>query len=162
MSNVNKLTFVPVREAFKHEAHHFTVWLEDNIDALNERLNLDLTVIEREKSVGSFNVDLLCEDSFGNRVIVENQLEKTDHDHLGKLVTYLINLDATVAIWIATEIRPEHQRVIDWFNEMSSADYSFYVVQVEAILLDNSAYAPLFTVLSRPDEQTKVIGGERF
>lgn len=94
MNSVAKITSVSIRDAFRHEANNFTVWLEDNIDALAERLGMDLAVVEREKSVGSFKVDLLCEDQNGNHIIVENQLEKTDHDHLGKLLTYLINLDA--------------------------------------------------------------------
>lgn len=161
MNNIGKIAVVPVRDAFRHEAHDFTVWLEDNIDALAERVGIDLTVIEREKSVGSFNVDLLCEDENGHYVIVENQLERTNHDHLGKLMTYLINLDASVAIWVATNIRPEHQRVIDWLNEMSGADYAFYAVQVEAVRIADSPYAPLFTVLAGPDEQTREIGEQK-
>ena len=161
MTNISKITVVPVRDAFQHEALDFTVWLEDNIDALAERIDMELTVVEREKSVGSFSVDLLCEDEAGNHVIIENQLERTNHDHLGKLMTYLINLDATVAIWVATDIRPEHQRVIDWLNEMPSADYAFYAVQVEAVRIGDSPYAPLFTVLSRPDEQTREIGEQK-
>lgn len=161
MSTIGKITVVPVRDAFRHESYDFTVWLEDNIDALAERIGMELTVIEREKSVGSFNVDLLCEDDLGNHVIIENQLERTDHDHLGKLMTYLINLDATIAIWVATDIRPEHQRVIDWLNEMSSADFAFYAIQVEAVRIGDSPYAPLFTVLSGPDEQTREIGDKK-
>ena len=84
---IEKMEFVPLRKAFPHEAHNFTVWLEENIDALCERIGMDLTVLDREKSVGSFNVDLFCEDSDGNYVIIENQIEKSDHDHLGKLLT---------------------------------------------------------------------------
>src|SRR5215207_6128288 len=98
--SVGKITKVPVREAFPHEALHFTQWLETNIEALSEQLGLELTVLERERTVGDFHVDLLCEDHNGNRVIIENQLERTNHDHLGKVLTYLVNLDAQVAIWI--------------------------------------------------------------
>jgi hypothetical protein len=158
---VQKIEVVPIREAFRHEAHSFTVWLEDNIDALGERLGMELTVLQREKSVGSFNLDLFCEDENGRQVIIENQLEKTNHDHLGKLLTYLINLDASVAVWVATDIRPEHQRVIDWLNTISSADYAFYAVQVEAVRIGESPYGPLFTVMAQPDEQTREIGEQR-
>ena len=141
-----------------HEAHNFTVWLENNIEALSDRLGFSLNVLEREKSVGSFNVDLFCEDIQGDYVIIENQLERTDHTHLGQLMTYLVNLDAKTAIWVATEIRSEHQRVIDWLNEMTSEDFSFFAVKVEAIRIGESPYAPLFTILAQPDEQTRLIG----
>ncbi len=158
MTTIGKIQRASLREAFRHEAHNFTVWLENNIDALGESLDLELTVVEREKSVGSFNVDLFCEDKHGNRVIVENQLERSDHDHLGKLLTYLVNLDATRAIWVTSDARPEHERVIDWLNESMGADFSFYLVQVEAIRIGESPYAPLFTVVAGPDEQTREIG----
>lgn len=156
--NIGKLDIVPVREAFRHEAHNFTLWLESNIETLSERIGIELTVLEREKSVGSFNVDLFCEDSDGNYVIIENQLERTDHDHLGKLLTYLVNLEARTAIWVTPEVRPEHERVIDWLNEATSSDYAFYLVRVEAVRIGNSPYAPLFTILAAPDAQTREIG----
>ncbi|KAB2855881.1 MAG: DUF91 domain-containing protein, partial [Anaerolineae bacterium] len=101
--NVSKLEVVPIREAFRHEAHNFTVWLEQNIEALSEEIGFQITVIDREKSVGSFNVDLLCEDAKGNTIIVENQLERTDHRHLWQVLTYLVNLEATTAIWVTTD-----------------------------------------------------------
>lgn len=159
--NIGKIEIVPIRQAFAHEAHNFTVWLEENIDALSNRIGIELSVIEREKSVGSFNVDLFCEDMSGNTVIIENQLERTDHDHLGKLLTYMVNLDAKTAIWVATEARPEHQRVIDWLNESTGVDNRFYFVQVEAIRIGDSPFAPLFTVLAQPDEQTHEIGEQK-
>lgn len=161
MTTISKIEVVPIRQAFKHEALNFSIWLEENIEALSERIGLDLTVIEREKSVGSFNVDLFCEDQNGNTVIVENQLERTDHDHLGKLLTYMVNLEAKTAIWVATEARQEHQRVIDWLNESTGSDYGFYFVQVEAIRIGDSPYAPLFTLLAQPDEQTRAIGEQK-
>ncbi|MEZ4667860.1 MAG: DUF4268 domain-containing protein [Anaerolineae bacterium] len=159
--DIGKLEIVPLREAFRHEAHNFTTWLENNIEALSERIGIELTVLEREKAVGSFTVDLFCEDDDGNTVIVENQLERTDHDHLGKLLTYMVNLDAKTAIWVATEVRQEHMRVIDWLNEATGADTGFYFVKVEAIRIGDSPYAPLFTVLAGPDEQTREIGEQK-
>lgn len=159
--DIGKIEIVPIRQAFGHEAANFTVWMEQNIDALSERIGIKLTVLERERSVGSFSLDLFCEDENGDAVIIENQLERTDHDHLGKLLTYMINLEAKTAIWVATEVRPEHQRVIDWLNEATGANTSFYFVKVEAIRIGLSPYAPLFTVLSRPDEQTREIGEQK-
>jgi len=163
MSNtmISRLEIVPIRNVFQKEAQHFTTWLESHIEALSERLGLQLTVVQREKQVGDFNVDLLCEDSNGRPVIIENQLERTDHDHLGKLLTYLVNLDASTAIWITTEPRLEHQKVIDWLNESTAADISFYLVKAEATRIGDSPFAPLFTVLSEPDKQTKEIGEKK-
>ncbi len=159
--NIRKIEIVPIRDAFRHEALNFTYWLEQNIDALSERLGLQLTVLEREKSVGSFNVDLFCEDETGNTVIVENQLETSDHDHLGKLLTYIVNLEAKTAIWVTTDVRPEHLKVVSWLNETTGADTSFYAVKVEAIRIGDSPFAPLFTVLSGPDKQTRDIGEQK-
>lgn len=158
---VSRLEIVPIRKAFQKEAIHFTTWLEGHIEALAERLGLQLTVVQREKEVGDFNVDLLCEDGDGRPVIVENQLERTDHDHLGKVLTYLVNLDASTAIWLTTEPRTEHQKVIDWLNESTAADIKFYLVKVEATRIGDSPYAPLFTVLSMPDKQTKEVGEKK-
>lgn len=158
MGNVAKPIYVNVREAFKHEAHNFTIWLESNIDALADRLGLKLTVKAREHQVKDFKLDLLCEDESGNAVIIENQLERTDHDHLGKVLTYLVNLEAKVAIWITPEPRIEHIQVMNWLNENTEAGTSFYLVRVEAIRIGDSPYAPLFTPIIMPDEQTKATG----
>src|SRR3989304_5844504 len=92
---ITKLETVSLRNAFPNEARDLTPWLADKIDALGERLDLNLSIEQREKAVGDFQVDLLCQDDQGRKVIVENQLEETDHDHLGKLLTYLVNLGAT-------------------------------------------------------------------
>lgn len=156
--NISRLEVVPVRTAFPKESHHFTTWLESHVDALADRLGLDLTVVQKEKPVGDFSLDLLCEDADGHRVIIENQLERTDHDHLGKVLTYLVNLDAKAAIWVTTESRPEHQKVIDWLNESTGDDLAFYLVKVEAVRIGQSPYAPLFTPLAEPDHQAKEIG----
>lgn len=159
--NISKIKIVPVRQAFRHEAKDFTAWLEQNIDALSDRLGFRLTVLEREKAVGSFSVDLLCEDENGDLVIVENQLEAADHSHLGQLLTYMVNLDAKTAIWVATEAKTEHERVIDWLNETTAADVSFYFIKVEAVQVDDSNHAPLFTVVARPDKQVRQVGQQK-
>jgi Domain of unknown function (DUF4268) len=159
--NISRLEIVPVRKAFPHEAQHFTSWLESHIDALNERLGIELHVVQKEKAVGDFSLDLLCEDAEGRAVIIENQLEQTDHKHLGQLLTYFVNLNAGAAIWVTTEPRQEHQRVIEWLNESAGVDLAFYLVKVEATRIGNSPYAPLFTVLAGPDTQTKEIGEKK-
>ena len=101
-----------MREVWKHEAHDFTQWLENNIDVLNEALDLNLVSADREQSAGEFSVDFVAEDKNGETVIIENQLEKSNHDHLGKLITYLTGMEAKSAIWIVSDPRPEHVKAI--------------------------------------------------
>ena len=147
---VGKLEIVPVRKIWEHEAYDFTTWLFDNCDVLNEQVGLSISPIEKEKSAGSFSVDILAEDSSGRAVIIENQLEKTDHDHLGKLLTYMSNLDAKTAIWISTKPRPEHVTAIDFLNEMVPQDTHFYLLKLQAFRIGDSAPAPLFSIESGP------------
>lgn len=153
---ISKITRVPLREVWKHEATDFTTWLEVNIDVLNEALDLNLSNIEREKNAGSFSVDLVAEDDKGNPVVIENQLEKSNHDHLGKIITYLTSLGAKTAIWIVADPRPEHINAITWLNESSSAD--FFLLKVEAIKIGDSPPAPLLTLIVGPTEEVRNIG----
>jgi len=153
---IGKLERVKLKEVWPHEALDFTPWLEDNVEVLNEVLDLNLSNVEREKSAGAFNVDLVAEDGNGKPVVIENQLEKSDHDHLGKLVTYLTSLDALTGIWIVADPRPEHVNAITWLNESSSA--SFYLLKVEAIRIDDSNPAPLLTLIVGPSEEGRVVG----
>jgi RecB family endonuclease NucS len=97
---IGKIKRVPLRDVWRHEALEFTKWLQDNMDVLNEVVGLSLSNAERERSAGDFNVDLVAEDAAGNPVIIENQLERSNHDHLGKLLTYLVAIGAKAAIWI--------------------------------------------------------------
>jgi hypothetical protein len=153
---IGKLQRVPLRTVWKHEARDFTTWLQENIDILNEVLNLNLDNVEREQSAGRFSVDLVAEDESSHTVIIENQLEKSDHDHLGKLITYLSSFDAVAAIWIVAEPRPEHINAINWLNESSAAD--FYLVKVEAVKIGDSPPAPLLTLIVGPSEEVKQVG----
>ncbi|MDP1700622.1 MAG: DUF4268 domain-containing protein [Aestuariivirga sp.] len=155
MNSIGKLERVALREVWKHEAYDFTQWLQDNIDVLNEALNITLVNVDREQAAGSFSIDLVAEDEGGAKVIIENQLEKSNHDHLGKLITYLTALNARVAIWIVAEPRPEHVAAISWLNDSSSA--TFYLVKVEAVRIGISPPAPLLTVIVGPsDEKSEV------
>ncbi len=154
--NVGRLQRVALREVWKHEAQDFTQWLQNNIEVLNESLDLNLTGAERERSAGDFNVDLVAEDEDGGTVVIENQLEKSNHDHLGKLITYLTAIGAKTAVWIVSDPRPEHVAAITWLNGSSSAD--FYMVKVEAVRIGDSAAAPLFTRIVGPSVETKEVG----
>ncbi len=153
---IGKIKRVALREVWKHEALDFTQWLQDNIDVLNEVLDIDLSNPEREQSAGSFNVDIVAEDDSGDPVVIENQLEKSDHNHLGKIITYLVAIGAKTAIWIVADPRPEHVSSINWLNESSSAN--FYLLKVDAIKIGESPPAPLITVIVGPSEESKGFG----
>ena len=156
IGTIGKLERVPLREVWKHEAHDFTQWLEQNIDILNESLDLNLISVDREQAAGAFSVDLVAEDEGGGTVIIENQLEKSDHDHLGKVLTYLAGMGARAAVWIVSDPRPEHVAAISWLNESSSA--AFYMVKVEAVRIADSPAAPLLTLIVGPSEESADLG----
>ncbi len=151
IDQIGRLERVPLREVWKHEAYDFTQWLQENVDVLNAAINLTLVNIEREQAAGTFSIDLVAEDEGGAKVIIENQLEKSNHDHLGKLITYLTALNARAAIWIVADPRPEHVAAISWLNDSSSA--AFYLVKVEAVRIGASPPAPLLTVIVAPSEE---------
>ncbi|RYX82147.1 DUF4268 domain-containing protein [bacterium] len=154
--NIGRLERVPLREVWKHEAHDFTHWLQSNLDVLSDAVDLNLISAEREKAAGSFSIDLVAEEENGSTVIIENQLEKSNHDHLGKLITYLSAIAAKAAVWIVSDPRPEHVAAVAWLNESSSAD--FYMVKVEAVRIGTSPAAPLFTLIVGPSEATEEVG----
>lgn len=104
---IGKITRIPLREVWHREDRDFTTWIRDNIDVVAEQLGLELVNAEREQAAGSFSVDIVAETDDGRAVVIENQLERSDHDHLGKLLTYLAAFDAKVAVWIVSEPRPE-------------------------------------------------------
>lgn len=153
---IGKLERVALREVWKHEALNFTQWLQENIDVLNSALDLNLVNVDREQAAGSFSIDLVAEDAGGGTIIIENQLEKSNHDHLGKLLTYLTAMAAKAAIWIVSDPRPEHVAAITWLNESSSAN--FYMVKVEAVRIGDSPAAALFTLIVGPSDESKSVG----
>lgn len=153
---IGKLERVPLREVWRHEAYDFTQWLEQNIDVLNAALDLNLVNVDREQAAGAFSIDLVAEDANGGTVIIENQLAKSDHDHLGKLITYLNVMSAKAAVWIVSDPRPEHLAAVAWLNQAAGAD--FYMVKVEAVRIGESPPAPLFTLIVGPSEEAKEVG----
>ena len=160
MHVIGRLKRVPLRQVWKHEARDFTKWLRDNLDVLNEITGLELSGAECEQSCGAFSVDLLAEDGSGDPAVIENQLGKSDHDHLGKLITYLTMLDAKVAVWIVSNPRAEHVKSVVWLNESTAA--SFYLVKLEAVVVGTSEGdsdpAPLLTLVVGPSEESKKTG----
>jgi hypothetical protein len=156
---VGKIKRVPLRDVWGNEASHFTTWLEDNIDQLSNFLGFEMTVKEREQQVGSFSLDLLAETQNGNLVVIENQLERSDHKHLGQVLTYITNINAKIAIWITSDARQEHINVINWLNEQT--ENQFFLIAVEAISIDDSRPAPYFSVICRPDADLRDVGIHR-
>ncbi len=152
---IGRIQRIPLSEVWSHEALNFTPWLKKNVDVLVEATGLQLndSDIACEQAAGAFRVDIVAKDNDGRTVIIENQLEKSNHDHLGKLLTYLVAIQAKAAIWIVADPRPEHIGVIDWLNKNSSAD--FYLLKIEIICIGNSDYAPLLTQIVRPSEETR-------
>lgn len=153
---IGKIQRVPLREVWKHEALALTPWLQDNLDVINDITGLTLAAAEREQAAGNFSVDLVAEDESGRTIVIENQLEKSDHDHLGKLLTYLVAFEAQAAVWIVSDPRPEHVSAINWLNESSAAD--FYLLKLEAIRINDSFPAPLFTLIVGPSIEARQVG----
>lgn len=158
--SIGKIERLPLRSVWPHEALDFTTWLEHNTDVLSEALGLTIANVERERAAGSFSVDLVGDDGAGNPVVIENQLERSDHDHLGKLITYLAAFEAKTAIWIVSEPRPEHVGAITWLNEAGSGA-SFYLAKVEAIRIADSPPAPLLTLITGPSAETRHVGSQK-
>ncbi len=152
---LGKLNRVDLREYWKHEALDFTRWLSDpdNIELLSDEVGIGLQVTQTEASVGRFNVDILAEEeNTGRKIIIENQLETTDHSHLGQLITYAAGLEAEFVIWIVRDVREEHRQAVDWLNEHTDEQINFFLVGIELWQIENSPPAAKFTVISRPNE----------
>lgn len=155
---VGKLVPVDIRNVWDHEAQSFTPWLLENSDRLSEVLGLDLELEAAEHPVGSFSLDLIGSDlESGHRVIIENQLESTDHTHLGQIMTYAGGTDPKLIVWIAKSFREEHAAALQWLNENTDEEINFYGVEVSAVQIDDSRPAALFNLVVRPNSWEKSV-----
>jgi len=158
--NLSKLNKVELRDVWGHEAIDFTNWLaqKENLDVLSEEVGVDIKLIKTEASVGKFNVDILAEEeTSGRKIIIENQLEDTNHDHLGKIITYASGYDAEIIIWIVRDVREEHQKAVDWLNEHTDENINFFLIKLELWQIEGSNPAPKFEIMVSPNEWAKAI-----
>ena len=147
-----------LRSIWPHEALNFTPWVAENVELLADAVGFDITVDETESSVGDFNVDIYASETGTDRkIIIENQLEDTDHDHLGKLITYASGKDADVVIWVVKHAREEHKAAVEWLNNHTDDKIGFFLCEIKLFQIGDSDIAPSFTVVERPNDWTKEI-----
>lgn len=161
--DLGTLEKVDLREVWESENEDFTPWLarEENINKLGQKIGLDLEVEAQEKRVGKFRADILCKDiNTDNWVLIENQLEKTNHGHLGQLLTYATGLDAVTIVWVAATFNEEHKATLDWLNKITDENYNFFGLEIELYKIEDSKIAPKFNLVCQPDNWSQSISRE--
>lgn len=154
---LGKIEIVELREVWPNEASSFTPWLEENPEELGDVLGLDLEFV-REKPVGKFSLDLFGTDlTTGRKVVVENQLEPSNHGHLGQLLTYAGGVDAAIIVWVAKTIRPEHRAALEWLNSVTGTETLFFGVEVKAVRIGDSIPAPMLDLVVEPNSWSKEV-----
>jgi len=150
---IGKLEEISPRKAWPHEAHDFTPWLAENLDSIAEAIGIPLEFEGIEVAVDNFSADILARCPADDTVVlIENQLEKTDHTHLGQIMTYLAGVNATTVIWIACGFREPHLAAIKWLNEHTVEPFAFFAINLRAVKIGSSAIAPVFDVVERPNQ----------
>lgn len=160
MAELGRLKKVELREVWSDEANDFTPWLarEDNLKVLADTIGLELELEATEKNVGPFKADILCKDTMdGHWVLIENQLERTDHTHLGQLLTYASGLKAVTIVWVAKYFTEEHRAALDWLNEITDESFNFFGLEVELWQIGDSNIAPKFNLASKPNDWSRAV-----
>jgi hypothetical protein len=161
MKVLGRLERVDLRTAWQSEAIDFTPWLAqaDNLAILSDTIGRELELEAQERNVGPFRADILCKDvENGQWVLVENQLERTDHGHLGQLLTYAAGLQAVTIVWVAARFTEEHRATLDWLNEITDERFEFFGLEVELWRIGDSAPAPKFNIVSKPNDWSRDVG----
>ena len=158
---------VELRDYWEKEDTHFTPWLagQENLKFLGDTIGMELELIEAETHVGPFRADILCREiNTDAYVLIENQLEQTDHLHLGQLMTYAAGLDAVHIIWVARTFNDEHRAALDWLNRITVEGFHFFGIEVELWQIGDSLPAPKFNIVSKPNDWTKAVrkGKEKY
>ena len=159
-SKLGKLFTVDLREIWKNEEYDFSSWLAEgeNLAKLSDEIGIQIRLLEKEAEVGKYSLDILGEEEgTGRKIVIENQLEKINHDHLGKIITYAAGHDANIVIWIFKDITEEHRAAIDWLNENMGEDCLFFAIRIEAWRINDSDPAPKFQVVCKPNAWAKVV-----
>lgn len=152
MAEIATLKKINLRDVWKDEGQ-FSDWLAENLSRLGDELGMALERSEREKAVGPFSADIICADQISKfDVVIENQFTRTDHDHLGKMITYASGLQSQIIIWVAPRFRDENRSAIDWLNDISGPETGFFGVVLEVFQISDSAYAPHFDIVARPND----------
>ena len=157
---LGKLKEVDIRDVWKHEQYGFSSWLahEENIVELGDILGLNLVDVQTEQFVGKFRCDVICRDEFTSKVVlIENQLESTNHDHLGKILTYASGLDASVIVWIVESAREEHASAIEWLNKHTDDTVDFFLIEVHAYRIGDSLPAAQFKIIEQPNDFARTV-----
>ena len=158
MDSFGSLTKVDLRQAWANEALQFTPWLAENLSLLGDTIGLSLELDQTEKPVGSFSADVLCRDTLtSGLVLIENQIERTDHTHLGQTITYASGIGASTVVWVAAQFREEHRAALDWLNEHTDEDLSFFGLEIEVWRIGDSAMAPKFNVVCKPNDWARTV-----
>jgi len=157
---LGRLEKIDLRRQWSKEDTEFTPWLaeDENIELLGDVINMELEVQSQEENVGPFRADILCVDTAtSNYVLIENQLERTDHMHLGQLMTYAAGLDAVTIIWIARKFTEEHRAALDWLNNITDEKFNFFGIEIELYKIGYSLAAPKFNLIAKPNDWTKSV-----
>ena len=160
---VSTIRFTPLsdadlREAWPNEAQNFTPWLFKNMEYLSEVLGIDLEATDREVAVDRFSADIIAKDvRTGDRVLIENQLEYSDHTHLGQILTYLAGLQANSIVWVARGFEDAHLSAIRWLNEHTFSDFSFFAVCLRVVRIGDSPFAPVLEVVEKPNNWERIL-----
>lgn len=155
---LGRLDVVDARDVWPSEPHDSTPWLLNNVDVLSDLLEMDLVLEEAEHAVGGFSLDLKGHDeATGETVIVENQLEVSDHIHLGQIITYAAGTDPTTIVWVTTGFRPEHRAAIDWLNQRTDENTRFFGVVIHVVRIGDSQPAPDFELVAQPNDWKKQV-----
>ncbi len=159
-SSLGRLERVELRDIWETEAQDFTPWLakEENLKVLADTINMDLGLEAQEKSVGPFRADILCKNTDdGSWVLIENQLERTDHNHLGQLLTYAAGLHTVTVVWVAATFTDEHRATLDWLNDITDDSFRFFGLEVELWRIGDSPAAPKFNIVSKPNDWSRSV-----
>jgi len=160
MPTLGRLEKVELREIWGSESQDFTPWLAlpENIELLGQTIGIELELEAKEKNVGQFKADILCKNTLDNSwILIENQLERTDHTHLGQILTYAAGLNAVTIVWIAQKFTDEHRSAIDWLNEKTDEQINFFALEIELYKIGNSNIAPKFNIICKPNDWHKTI-----